>query len=459
MSTNFLNATKRRWSVSKTTTDILFLSHRYNVTSGGEKALIDMITYLVSIGIKPHVIIGDSGDIIEHLKPLDVPYSIVYLPFWMHSGNDPTSFEFTSANPTVNTTLQIVNLIKELKPKLCVTNTMVIPWLGYASSITNVPHAWMIHEIGAGFNFRYAIGEAQTLRTIDSLSDKIFYNSLFTAQHYTSKFEYNKSADIVYPSGNIESDEHIQSPFAKTNEPKLVVVGPIKKQKGQMDSVRAVHELVKQKVFPELLLVGSVEEQVYHTLLKQYIKKHGLEDCIKFLGHIDKPLPIMEHADVVINCATNESFGRVTVEGMFLKKPVIGANSAGTAEILDSGTHGLLYEPGDYKQLSKHIRHLHNNPEAAKKMGQAAHASAQKRYSVKESYRPFVAYYEGSIQKTALSLQPIDAVITDFHKTVSSHRRLEKELHSIRLSRPWQAISSLRRVKHRVFSLLSNQQK
>jgi len=63
-------------------------------------------------------------------------------------------------------------------------------------------------------------------------------------------------------------------------------------------------------------------------------------------------------ADLVVVCSRDEAFGRVTVEAMKAGKPVIGARSGGTAELIREGENGLLYTPGEVAELAGAIRRV-----------------------------------------------------------------------------------------------------
>lgn len=427
-------------------TDILFLSHRYDIVSGGEKALLDMVKYTVSIGLKPHVIIGSKGNITRYLNDMKVPYTEIFLPFWAHSGDDPSAFHFTSLNPTVNTTLQIVNLIQTLKPRLCVTNTIVVPWLAYASSLTKTPHAWFIHELGtAGFNFRYAIGETETLRTVDLLSDAIFYNSQTTADYYLPHFSNNTQARIVYPIGNPERPEKIKSPFSP-GVFALVIIGQVKPQKGQFDAVKAVTLLRKKGVSIQLGIIGGTEDRAYEKQIRNYITENKMDESILFMGQKNNPSSYLALADACLVCATNESFGRVAVESMVVGTPVIGASSAGTAEIINSNAIGRLYKPHDIHDLMEKIEELQKDKDLASSIAQRAQREATKRYNQTEQYRSFIDYFnslDGS--KTALDLSPLASSFSDFTATVELLESKNKRLEAIENSKQWKIMSSIKR--------------
>lgn len=402
--------------------DVLFLSHRYEITSGGEKALLDLIEYTVSIGLRVHVIIGGNGSIVPRLNKLNIPYTIVHMPFWAHGGEDPSPFIFNQPlNPRNNTVLQIYNLISDLQPRLCVTNTIVVPWLAYAAAIANIPHAWMIHELDAsGLDLNYAIEKAQILKTIDNLSDKIFYNSKYTAQYYLPKFTNNKEVAVVYPGGKLDTFKEVPSPYTTTGL-KIINVGQIKPQKGQIDCVKAGIELHKAGVEFELLLVGGINEDdfAYRDNLIDLIDSAGAGEKIRLIGHSNEPAALMQHADIAINSATSETFGRVTVEAMLSGLAVIGANSAGTAEIIQHDKTGLLYKPGDHIELSNTILRLNDEPLLLKKISNTALKEAEDKYSDNERFKSFISYLSSNPIKTSLDLSPLAAILSDFNKTVA----------------------------------------
>lgn len=430
--------------MSKTPIDVLFLSHRYDVTSGGEKALLDMISYLVKQNLRIHVIIGDSGNITSYLDEMGATYSVVYLPFWAHSGDDPTPFEFTSLNPTVNTTLQVVKIINNLQPRLCVTNTIVMPWLAYASAITRVPHAWMIHEVDAAFNFRYAIGKEQTYKTIDLLSDKIFYNSRFTAGDYSPHFLLNKEINVIYPIGEIQKPRSIKSPFRKSAA-KLVCIGHIKAQKAQLDAVRAIKILKDEGKDVQLALVGGTEDKEYHQEILRYIKKYNLANDVLFIGQVKNPASYIALSDMLVSCATNESFGRVIVEAMTLGVPVIGARSAGTTEIINSNKLGLLYTPDDAKGLADCIKFLISKPKVAQNMSRDAREAALSTYSKNMCYDTFMQYVKSSPERHSLDLSVLASVTTDFDDSVALLRAREQEIEALKSGYLYRFTKKIRR--------------
>ena len=63
-------------------------------------------------------------------------------------------------------------------------------------------------------------------------------------------------------------------------------------------------------------------------------------------------------SDISLFCSENEAFGRVVVESMSFGCPVVAANRGGVLEIIDDGYNGLLYNCGDFLDLSEKIKNL-----------------------------------------------------------------------------------------------------
>jgi glycosyltransferase involved in cell wall biosynthesis len=106
-----------------------------------------------------------------------------------------------------------------------------------------------------------------------------------------------------------------------------------------------------------------------------------MEMSVKFLAGMSNSFPAMLQSDVVLVCSRREAFGRVTVEGMLAGKPVIGTRIGGTLELIREEFNGLLYTPGDYRELAHKIRYLHENPDEAYRMGKNGREWAQARFS------------------------------------------------------------------------------
>lgn len=149
-----------------------------------------------------------------------------------------------------------------------------------------------------------------------------------------------------------------------------------------MDLCKAINLLRdKERKKCEVHILGSIQSEDYWAEIQDYVKQKQLESNICYDGFSDHVFGTMLNSDCVCVCSENEAFGRVTVEGMLAKCIVIGANTGGTAEIIQDGQNGLLYQQGDPTSLAERISYCINNSETVRRVADAGYHSAIEKYS------------------------------------------------------------------------------
>ena len=158
------------------------------------------------------------------------------------------------------------------------------------------------------------------------------------------------------------------------------MIGALIEGKGQEESVLAFDELESMSIDAELVIVGDGVPE-YKVHLKKLVEEKGLGSRVVFAGQTQTALSEMRCSDAVLVCSRSEAFGRVTIEGMLCGKPVIGARSGATAELISSGANGLLYTLGEPKDLASKIKYLYDNPAFAEELGKNAMSWAAKSFT------------------------------------------------------------------------------
>ncbi len=133
------------------------------------------------------------------------------------------------------------------------------------------------------------------------------------------------------------------------------------------------------------LLVGEAlfGEGAYEKALREKAKALGIEERVHFLGFRDDVPRLMRLSDVVVHASVAaEPFGRMIVEGMLAKSPVVAGRAGGALEIVEDGVTGLLVPPGDPESLSGVLAGLLANPSRSRTLAEAGYAVARKRFSL-----------------------------------------------------------------------------
>lgn len=143
------------------------------------------------------------------------------------------------------------------------------------------------------------------------------------------------------------------------------VIGLIHPGKGQESAIKAFAKF--HELYPEskLLIVGAGKQRGF----KKIASELGLFNKVVFTGHLNDPYEGFLQLDVSLICSSKEGLGRVTLESMAMKLPVIGRDDGATSELIKDGENGLLYS-GDHKDLFRKMVYLYENREKRKAMGE-----------------------------------------------------------------------------------------
>lgn len=175
--------------------------------------------------------------------------------------------------------------------------------------------------------------------------------------------------------------------------PVVGVFGRLGEWKGQDVALDAMTYLPDVR----LLLVGDAlfGEQRYVEALQAQTARLGLTDRVKFLGFRSDIPRLMRLVQVVLHTSTApEPFGRVIVEGMLARRPVVATRAGGVEEIVEDGVTGVLVSPGSATELASAVGELLADPERAAEIGRAARANAEARFSVDVMVHGMTRYME-----------------------------------------------------------------
>jgi glycosyltransferase involved in cell wall biosynthesis len=137
-----------------------------------------------------------------------------------------------------------------------------------------------------------------------------------------------------------------------------------------------------------IILVGDAlfGEQDYVKQLHQQVEALGLNHRVKFLGFRSDIPQLMAACDLVAHTSTApEPFGRVIVEAMLCKRPVVVAEAGGAVELVEPGKTGWLVPPNNPPKLAEVINQCHTDPEQTTAIAHEAFLTAQKRFHLDQT--------------------------------------------------------------------------
>ncbi|MGH8778550.1 glycosyltransferase family 4 protein [Paraburkholderia sp.] len=131
------------------------------------------------------------------------------------------------------------------------------------------------------------------------------------------------------------------------------------------------------------VLVGAplFGEDEYEASLHAFVVNHGIGDRVHFLGFQNDIAACMRAVDIVVHTSiTPEPFGRVIVEGMLARRPVVAARAGGVIEIVEDGVNGMLCTPGDAHGLADMLAELRADASLCERLVANGERDARQRF-------------------------------------------------------------------------------
>ncbi|MFC1936879.1 glycosyltransferase [Chloroflexota bacterium] len=178
----------------------------------------------------------------------------------------------------------------------------------------------------------------------------------------------------------------------------LLFVGRIHRRKGIEYLIQALPTILAAKPGVRLLVVGPDDGEVRR--LEKMVEKLELRLSVAFLGplyDVDK-MAAMIDADLVVNPATKEIFGLVSMEALMCGTPVLVANDSGSGELLGRINAGYLVDYGNPEQLASVILEALDSPQQGQAMVQTGQKYIVENLSWYQIAEKYVHVYEGLLR-------------------------------------------------------------
>lgn len=127
-------------------------------------------------------------------------------------------------------------------------------------------------------------------------------------------------------------------------------IGRLAKNKDQTTLIQAFAKIKPQCPNAKLIIVGdgSLEDK-----LKKLVAKLNITDDVHFTGFIENGFRFLRAFDVLISSSIQEAFGRVLIEAMIAKTPIIATSVNGVPEVI--GDTGPLIPARDKDRLANEM--------------------------------------------------------------------------------------------------------
>jgi glycosyltransferase involved in cell wall biosynthesis len=369
--------------------------------SGGEIALLNLVTHLDRTKVDPVVVLFSAGPLLDALRVAGVETYL--LPLGRHvldTRKDSLGLSSIAKLRHVLASglhsLRLARLLRKIAPSIVHTNSLKSDIIGgLAGRLAWKTVIWHVRDrIADDYLPR------KVVRLFRLLARWIPHHVIANSQATLETLQHsNRQQSVVYSGVVIHDGTLIPDArqASSSSVPTVGMIGRISPWKGQDVLIDAAAMLRDRGVVCRFRIVGSAmfAEDEYDQKIRAKVNDLGLADRFQFTGfRRDVQGEIAMMSLLVHASKTPEPFGQVVVEGMAAGKPVIATRAGGVVEIVEDGVSGILVEPGDPVSLAGAIERVLADPVLAGRLGRQGRERAVARFSIDRVARDVEALYE-----------------------------------------------------------------
>jgi glycosyltransferase involved in cell wall biosynthesis len=365
------------------------IDHLCNIRAGGELALFRILRHLPRDRFQPSVVTFAVQPLsVQLLQELDCPLHV----FPIERTYDWRGF---------NEALRLRRLLTIERPRIVHTffetsNT----WGGLITKLSFGPKLVSSRrDMGVLRRTKHRLA----YKLINALSDRVVavseeVRSLCIQQDKVAA----QKVSVVYNGVDLDLVDRCDgAPNAKRNfgldraSHIVTTVANIRRIKGLDVFIRAAAILRSDFPSAAFVVAGWPNEPQYFSELKQLVADLRLEKNFFFLGEVEDTFSLLKISDAFCLLSRSEGFSNALLEGMACRLPCVATRVGGNAEAITDGHNGYIVPVEDPQSAANRLRLLLESPELAMRMGRAARATIESRFTTEHMIRQLTQCYLG----------------------------------------------------------------
>jgi glycosyltransferase involved in cell wall biosynthesis len=330
----------------------------------------DLASRLVADGHEALVVAGSTGALTEALVESGVPTVVCAgLLREIHPWHDARAVA------------ALVGIIRRFRPNLITTHSSKAGMVGrLAAAVTGTPCLYTVH--GWAFNDGSAASRRALCRWLERATAPLAARIICVSEHdrrIGAAAGIRPWRLVTIHNGIPDVSSSLRAEPGKPGPVRVVMVArfaPPKDHSTLLHAVRDVEDV-------ELDLVGDGPAQPAAEALAREL---GIENRVHFLGRRADVAEMLARAHLLVLTSLSEGFPLSTLEAMRAGLPVVISAVGGAPEAVEEGVTGFLVGRGDVAGLRDRLAALARDRELRDRLGQAARARYEARYTFDRMY-------------------------------------------------------------------------
>jgi glycosyltransferase involved in cell wall biosynthesis len=351
---------------------------------GGELSLLDWLR------VSPQgasVVLFEDGPFRPLLEELGIPVEVLPLAGLKEVRRESRSLKLVSTLPALlSLRKRLAN--RALRADVLYANSQKAFFLAAFAKRAGQPLVWHLRDILTGDHFspilrRLAVTTGNRFATAIIVNSKATADAFVAAGGSAEKLREVPDGVSATPFDEVDPDTvlRLRQELCPPGKIMVGVFGRLAEWKGQ-------HILLEAAVgLPDIhiCVVGDAlfGEQLYAKTLQERAARADLANRVTFLGFRRDIPALMKCMDIIAHTSTvAEPLGRVILEGMLARKPVIATRAGGAAEIVTDRKNGILVTPGSISELFSAIELLCSDRKLSAELASAGRHHAESAFSM-----------------------------------------------------------------------------
>ena len=173
----------------------------------------------------------------------------------------------------------------------------------------------------------------------------------------------------------------------------ILFVGRLSREKGirtLLDAVKGIDlqlRIVGEGPMGDEYRAYAKDKKINNVVFEGYRTGEDLKNLFRNAAFLLLPSEWYENAPMTV------------LEAFAYGKPVVGSDIGGIPEMVVEGKTGLLFKPGDYRELREKIDYLVSSPSMIVEMGKEARKKVEEEYNAKVHYQSLMEVYDRACGK------------------------------------------------------------
>ena len=204
--------------------------------------------------------------------------------------------------------------------------------------------------------------------------------------------------DFKTPITTVPKEEYLRSIGVDYQEGDVVagIAARLNPVKDYPTLLRAMKIAMGRNPHLRLVAAGDGEDL---EMLQNLAKSLGISDRVCFAGWVTDMNSFYNAIDINLLTSLSETFPYALTEGARMHRATIASRVGGVPVLIDDGKNGLIFTPGNEKELAEHLVTLANDKALREKMGNLLYEKASAEFSIDRMVEHQLEIYHSVLER------------------------------------------------------------